>query len=85
VLFHEEGHSPLFLNASRVKLISRLKAPVKVTTSCVHDHNSLIPFSSVVVTESHEQLIPFLGNLPSLIGHGGDLPITGGGLNQSLR
>ena len=61
MLFHEEGHSPLFLNASRVKLISRLKAPVKVTTSCVHDHNSLIPFSSVVVTESHEQLISLVG------------------------
>ena len=59
MLFREEGYSPLFLNASRVKLISRLEAPVKVTTSCVHDLNSLIPFSSVVVTESHEQLIPF--------------------------
>jgi hypothetical protein len=61
VLLREEGHSPLFLNASSVKLISGLEPPVKVATSCVHDHNSLIPFSSVVVTESHEQLIPFIG------------------------
>jgi hypothetical protein len=34
---------------------------MQVTTSCGHDHNSLNPFSSVVVTKSHEQLIPFLG------------------------
>jgi hypothetical protein len=61
VLFREEGYSPLFLNASRVKLISGLETPMKVTTSCGHDHNSLNPFSSVVVTKGHEQLIPFLG------------------------
>ena len=51
VLFGEEGYSPLFLNASRVKLISGFKTPLQVTTSCGHDHNSLIPFSSVVVTK----------------------------------
>ena len=85
MLFREEGYSPLFLNASRVKLISGFQTPLQVTTSCRHDHNRLTPFSSLVVTEGHEQLIPFLGNLPSLIGHGGYLPITGGGLNQSLR
>src|SRR6202789_847677 len=33
---------------------------MQVTTSCRHDHNSLILFSSVVVTEGHEQLIPFV-------------------------
>jgi hypothetical protein len=60
VLFGEEGYSPLFLNASRVKLISGFKTPLQVTTSCGHDHNSLIPFSSVVVAEGHEQLIPFI-------------------------
>ncbi len=59
VLFRKEGYSPLFLNASRVKLISGFLTPLQVTTSCRHDHNSLIPFSSVVVTEGHEQLIPF--------------------------
>jgi hypothetical protein len=61
VLFRKEGYSPLFLNASRVKLISGFQTPLQVTTSCRHDHNSLIPFSSVVVTEGHEQLIPFIG------------------------
>jgi hypothetical protein len=61
VLFHKEGYSPLFLNASRVKLISGFQTPMQVTTSCRHDHNSLILFSSVVVTEGHEQLIPFFG------------------------
>jgi hypothetical protein len=60
VLFREEGYSPLFLNASWVKLISRFEAPVKVRTSYVHDYNSLNLFSSVVVTEGHEQLIPFI-------------------------
>jgi hypothetical protein len=59
VLFREEGYSPLFLNASRVKLISGFETPMQVTTSCGHDHNSLTPFSSVVVTKGHEQLIPF--------------------------
>jgi hypothetical protein len=58
VLFREEGHSPLFLNASRVKLISGFKTPLQVTTSCERDHNSLTPFSSIVVTKGHEQLIP---------------------------
>src|SRR5580692_7741318 len=62
VLFREEGYSPLFLNASGVKLISGFETPMQVTTSCGHDHNSLTPFSSVVVTKGHEQLIPFLGN-----------------------
>jgi hypothetical protein len=62
VLFREEGYSPLFLNASRVKLISGFETPMQVTTSCGHDHNSLTPFSSVVVTEAHEQLIPFIGH-----------------------
>jgi hypothetical protein len=61
VLFPEEGYSPLFLNASRVKLISGFETPMQVTTSCGHDHNSLNPFSSVVVTKGHEQLIPFVG------------------------
>ena len=61
MLFREEGYSPLFLNASRVKLISRFETPMQVTTSCGHDHNSLTPFSSVVVTKGHEQLIPFFG------------------------
>jgi len=61
VLFHKEGYSP-FLNASRVKLISGFQTPMQVTTSCRHDHNSLVPFSSVVVTEGHEQLIPFIRN-----------------------
>jgi hypothetical protein len=60
VLFRKEGYSPLFLNASRVKLISGFQTPLQVTTSCRHDHNSIIPFSSVVVTEGHEQLIPFI-------------------------
>ncbi len=60
MLFRKEGYSPLFLNASRVKLISGFLTPLQVTTSCRHDHNSLIPFSSVVVTEGHEQLIPFI-------------------------
>jgi hypothetical protein len=60
VLFREEGYSPLFLNASKVKLISGFETPIQVTTSCGHDHNSLNPFSSVVVTEGHEQLIPFI-------------------------
>ena len=60
VLFRKEGYSPLFLNASRGKLISGFQTPLQVTTSCRHDHNSLIPFSSVVVTEDHEQLIPFI-------------------------
>jgi len=41
VLFRKEGYSPLFLNASRVKLISGFKTPLQVTTSCGHDHNSL--------------------------------------------
>ena len=63
VLFREEGYSPLFLNASRVKLISGFETPMQVTTSCGHDHNSLTPFSSVVVTKGHEQLIPFFGNI----------------------
>jgi hypothetical protein len=45
VLFREEGYSPLFLNASRVKLISGFETPLQVTTSCGHDHNSLTPFS----------------------------------------
>jgi hypothetical protein len=27
---------------------------------CEHDHNSLIPFSYVVVPEGHEQLIPLI-------------------------
>ena len=62
MLFRKEGYSPLFLNASRVKLISGFQTPLQVTTSCKHDHNRLIPFSSVVVTEGHEQLIPFIGN-----------------------
>ena len=62
MLFREEGYSPLFLNASRVKLISGFQTPLQVTTSCRHDHNRLTPFSSVVVTEGHEQLIPFFGN-----------------------
>lgn len=61
MLFRKEGYSPLFLNASRVKLISGFQTPLQVTTSCKHDHNRLIPFSSVVVTEGHEQLIPFIG------------------------
>ena len=61
MLFRKEGYSPLFLNASRVKLISGFQTPLQVTTSCKHDHNRLIPFSSVVVTEGHEQLIPFFG------------------------
>jgi len=76
VLFREEGYSPLFLNASKVKLISGFETPMQVTTSCRHDHNSLIPFSSVVVTEGHEQLIPFTGTnvLDHLIS-----------LNKSLR
>lgn len=39
----EEGQGPLFLNASRVKLISGFETPLQVTTSCGHDHNSLIP------------------------------------------
>src|SRR3981189_1468830 len=60
VLFCEEGYSPLFLNASRIKLISGFDTPMQVTTSCGHDHNSLNPFSSVVVTEGHKQRIPFL-------------------------
>jgi ribosomal protein S12 len=60
VLFREEGYSSLFLNASRVKLISGFETPMQVTTSCGHDHNSLNPFSSVVVTEGREQLIPFV-------------------------
>ena len=64
MLFRKEGYSPLFLNASRVKLISGFLTPLQVTTSCRHDHNSLIPFSSVVVTEGHEQLIPFTGINP---------------------
>src|SRR5271170_8242039 len=59
VLFREEGYSPLFLNASRVKLISGFQTLLQVTTSCGHDHNSLTPFSSVVVTEGREQIIPF--------------------------
>ena len=63
MLFRKEGYSPLFLNASRVKLISGFQTPMQVTTSCRHDHNSLILFSSVVVTEGHEQLIPFTGTL----------------------
>jgi hypothetical protein len=50
----------LFLNASKIKLISGFETPMQVTTSCGHDHNSLNPFSSVVVTEGHEQLIPFI-------------------------
>ena len=62
MLLGKEGYSPLFLNASRVKLISGFETPMQVTTSCGHDHNSLNPFSSVVVTEGHEQLIPFFGN-----------------------
>jgi hypothetical protein len=62
VLSREEGYSPLFLNASRVKLISGFETPMQVTTSCGHDHNSLNPFSSVVETAGHEQLIPFFGN-----------------------
>ena len=65
MLFREEGYSPLFLNASRVKLISGFERPTQVTTSCGHDHNSLNPFSSVVETEGHEQLIPFLVTNPS--------------------
>jgi hypothetical protein len=65
VLFREERYSPLFLNASRVKLISGFETPMQVTTSCGHDHNSLTPFSSVVVTEGHEQLIPFPGTRSS--------------------
>src|ERR1700743_1058349 len=60
VLFREEGYSPLFLNASRVKLISGFQTPLQATTSCRHDHNRLTPFSSLVVTEGHEQLIPFM-------------------------
>jgi hypothetical protein len=66
VLFRKEGYSPLFLNASRVKLISGFQTPMQVTTSCRHDHNSLILFSSVVVTEGHEQLIPFIRTYPDL-------------------
>ena len=61
MLLREEGYSPLFLNASRVKLIGGFETPMQVTTSCGHDHNSLNPFSSVVVTKGHEQLIPFIG------------------------
>lgn len=60
MLFREEGYSPLFLNASKVKLISGFKTPMQVTTSCGHDHNRLTPFSSVVVTKGHDQLIPFI-------------------------
>ncbi len=60
VLFRKEGDSPLFLNVSRVKLISGFETPMQVTTSRAHDHNSLTPFSSVVETEGHEQLIPFI-------------------------
>jgi hypothetical protein len=63
VLFREEGHSPLFLNASKIKLISGFETPMQVTTSCGHDHDSLTHFSSVVVTKGHEQLIPFIGNI----------------------
>jgi hypothetical protein len=63
VLFREEGHSPLFLNASTVKLISGFQTPLQVTTSCRHDHNRLTPFSSVVLTKGHEQLIPSIGVL----------------------
>ena len=67
MLFPEEGYSPLFLNASRVKLISGFETPMQVTTSCGHDHNSLNPLSFVVVTEGHEQLIPFISTyLPSM-------------------
>jgi hypothetical protein len=61
VLFRKEGYGPLVLNASRVKLIRGFQTPLQVTTSCRHDHNSLVPFSSVVVNEGHEQLIPFIG------------------------
>src|SRR5271170_1222646 len=64
VLFREEGYSPLFLNASTVKLISGFQTPMQVTTSCGHDDNSLTPFSSVVVTKGHEQLIPFIRTSP---------------------
>jgi hypothetical protein len=63
VLFREEEYSPLFLKASKVKLISGFETPMQVTTLCGHDHNSLNPFSSAVVTEGHEPLIPVFGNL----------------------
>jgi hypothetical protein len=67
VLFRKEGYSPLFLNASSVKLISGFQTLLQVTTSCKHDYNSLIPFSSVVVTEGHEQLIPFPRSYPQSV------------------
>ena len=44
----------MFLNASKVELISGFETPIQVTTSGGHDHNSLNPFSSVVVTKGHE-------------------------------
>jgi hypothetical protein len=81
VLFREEGYSPLFLNASRVKLISGFETPMQVTTSCGHDHNSLNPFSSVVVTEGHEQLIPFFGKFDG----SGVSGSTGRGRSQALE
>jgi hypothetical protein len=63
VLLREEGYSPLFVDASRVKLVSGFETPTQVATSCGHDHNRLTAFSCVVVTEGHEQLIPFPGTV----------------------
>jgi hypothetical protein len=42
---------------------------MQVTTSCGHDHNSLNPFSSVVVTKGHEQLIPVVRTNPRFARH----------------
>ena len=46
VPFREEGYSPLFLNASAVKLISGFETPMQVTTSCGHDEDFSLPDSS---------------------------------------
>jgi hypothetical protein len=62
VFFRKEGCNPLFLNASRVDIISGFETPLPVTTSYDQDHNSLTPFSPLSVTKGHEKLIPFIKN-----------------------
>jgi hypothetical protein len=58
-----EGYSPLFLNASKVKLISGFETPMQGCDLMQARSNSLNPFSSVVVTEGREQLIPVLRHI----------------------
>ena len=57
-------YSPLFLIASRVKIIRGLSAPLRRTTSCAHGSYSLTPFSSVLVPPRPSTTHTSLSHIP---------------------